>query len=119
MTTSIVYNPVEVSTLGSEYLKWKRNNKEFGLPFFSTKMQNRVYPMFPGELMSVIARPGHAKTSLMMMWARQRGKWLHEHKFDKRMVIYATWEQSIEELQTFYVASEQHISITKMAKGEL
>jgi len=117
--SSIVYNPLEVSALGRQYIDWKRTHKEFGVPFFSKKMRERVYPMFPGELMSIIARPGHAKTSVMMFWARQRAKWLRENGQDKRMVIYATWEQSIEELQTFYVAAEQKLSLTKMAKGEL
>jgi replicative DNA helicase len=116
---SLVYSPLEVSKLGTDYLDWKRTHKEFGVPFFSTKMSSKVYPMFPGELMSVIARPGHAKTSVMMFWARQRAKWLSANGHDKRMVIYATWEQSIEELHSFYVASEQQLSITKMAKGTL
>jgi replicative DNA helicase len=117
--SSIVYSPMDVSTLGQEYIRFKSDNKEFGLPFFSKKMRDRVYPMFPGEVMSIIARPGHAKTSLMMMWARQRAKWLAENNFPKRVAIYATWEQSIEELHTFYVAAEEQLSITKMAKGEL
>lgn len=116
---SIVYNPTKVATLGEQYLQWKQDNKEFGVPFFSTKMTDRVYPLYPGEIMSVIARPGHAKTSVMMFWARKRAHWLYEEKYEKRGVIYATWEQSIEELHSFYIAAEQKLSITKMAKGEL
>lgn len=116
---NIIYSPMDVSSLGKEYLEWKQNHKEFGVPFFSKKMQNRVYPLFPGEMMSIIARPGHAKTSVMMFWARQRAKWLRDNGYDKRAVIYATWEQSIEELHSFYLAAEQQLSITKMAKGDL
>lgn len=117
--SSIVYSPVDVSKLGQEYIEFKATHKEFGLPFFSKKMRDRVYPMFPGEVMSVIARPGHAKTSLMMLWARQRARFLADNGHEKRVAIYATWEQSIEELHTFYVAAEEKLSITKMAKGEL
>jgi replicative DNA helicase len=117
--TSIVYNPTKVASLGEQYLKWKQDNKAFGVPFFSSKMRDRVYPLFPGELMSVIARPGHAKTSVMMFWARQRAHWLRVNSHEERGVIYATWEQSIEELHSFYIAAEQKLSITKMAKGEL
>lgn len=115
----LIYNPLEVSELGEQYLGWKQNNKEFGVPFFSKKMRDRIYPLFPGEVFSVIARPGHAKTSVMMFWARQRAKWLVENNYEKRAVIYATWEQSVEELHSFYLAAEQKISITKMAKGDL
>ena len=116
---SLIYDPNEVATLGQEYLSWKQNNKAFGVPFFSKKMQDRVYPLFPGEIMSVIARPGHAKTSVMMFWARQRANWLLTNGHENRAVIYATWEQSVEELHSFYLAAEQRISITKMAKGDL
>jgi replicative DNA helicase len=116
---NIVYNPLEVSNLGSDYLKWKQTHKEFGVPFFAPSMRSKVYPLFPGEVMSVIARPGHAKTSIMMFWARQRAKWLAANDQPKRAVIYATWEQSVEELHSFYIAAEQQLSITKMAKGEL
>jgi replicative DNA helicase len=116
---NIVYSPLEVSNLGKDYIDWKQTHKEFGLPFFAKNMRNKVYPLFPGEVMSIIARPGHAKTSIMMFWARQRAKWLAENNHPKRAVIYATWEQSIEELHSFYVAAEQQLSITKMAKGEL
>lgn len=115
---SIIYSPMDVAKLGEEYLGWKQTHKEFGVPFFAHKMTDRVYPLFPGEVMSVIARPGHAKTSVMMFWARKRATWLREAGHSKRAVIYATWEQSIEELHSFYVAAEQKLSITKMAKGE-
>lgn len=117
--SNLIYNPVDVAALGQEYLRYKQDHKEFGVPFFVKKMRDRVYPLFPGEVMSIIARPGHAKTSVMMFWARQRAKWLHENNHERRAVIYATWEQSIEELHSFYVAAEQKLSITKMAKGEL
>lgn len=116
---NIVYTPLDVASLGQQYLEYKETHKEFGVPFFVKGMRDQVYPLFPGEVMSIIARPGHAKTSVMMYWARQRAKQLKELGHERRAVIYATWEQSIEELHSFYVAAEQQLSITKMAKGEL
>lgn len=116
---SIVYTPSEVATLGYKYVEYKKDHKEFGLNFLSKKMSDKVYPMFPGEVMSIIARPGNGKTSFMMAWARRRAKWLKENGHENRVVVYATWEQSIEELHSFYIAAEQKLSITKMAKGEL
>lgn len=116
---SVVYSPLDVANLGEDYLKYKQDHKDFGVPFPITKGKlNGVYPLFPGEVFSLIARPGHMKTGLMMFWARQRAHALREMK-SNRVVIYATWEQSIEELHSFYVAAEQQISVTKMAKGDL
>lgn len=116
--SQIVYTPLEVATLGSEYLDFRRSHKDGGLPFPAAKMTSRVYPMFPGEMMSIIARPGHAKTSFMMFWARQRAAWLRENA-EGRVAVYATWEQSIEELHAFYVAASSGISITDMAMGNV
>lgn len=114
-----IFSPLDVANLGQDYIRFKKEHKEFGVPFPVPKMRNRVYPMFPGEVMSIIARPGHNKTGLMMMWARQRARWLKQAGHTKRVAVYATWEQSIEELHSFYVASQQGVSITKMAHGEL
>jgi replicative DNA helicase len=116
---NLVFSPLDVAGLGHDYLRWKQDHKEFGVPFFAKSLRERVYPLFPGEVMSIIARPGHAKTSVMMFWARQRAKWLFENGHTNRVVVYATWEQSIEELHSFYIAAEQQLSITRMAKGDL
>lgn len=116
-SNDIVFSPSEVASLGQKYLEYRRDHKSSSLPFPSLKFPE-VYPMFPGELMSIIARPGHAKTGLMMYWARKRADWLRVNE-PNRMSIYATWEQSVEELHTFYIAADQHLSVTKMAKAEL
>ena len=114
---SIIYNPLEVSTLGTDYLRFRHGHKDLALQFPVKSMREKVYPLAGGEVMSIIARPGHMKTGLMMFWARQRANLLKE--IEGRITIYATWEQSIEELHSFYVAAEQQVSITKMAKGDL
>jgi Replicative DNA helicase len=112
-----VFSPTEVATLGYDYLKYKNEHKELAVAFPVTKMSNRVYPLSAGEVMTIIARPGHSKTGLMMAWARKRASIIKPHP--KRVVVYATWEQSVEELNSFYIAAEQKVSITAMAKGDL
>lgn len=113
----LVYSPNDVSALGYEYLQYRHDHKEFSVEFPVKSMREKVYPLAAGEVMSLIARPGNMKTGLMMLWARQRAGIIKP--YDGRVVVYATWEQSIEELHSFYVAAEQQISVTKMAKGEL
>lgn len=115
--SNLVYSPADVAKLGYDYLQYKRDHKEFAVDFPFRKMRDRVYPLAAGEVMTLIARPGNMKTGLMMAWARQRARIIKP--FDNRVVVYATWEQSIEELHSFYVAAEQQISVTDMAKGEL
>lgn len=115
--SSLVYDPTDVAQLGHDYLQYRHDHKEFAVDFPIKKMADRIYPLAAGEVMSIIARPGNMKTGLMMYWARQRSKVIKP--YDNRVVVYATWEQSIEELHSFYIAAEQKISITKMAMGDL
>lgn len=115
--SSLVFSPTEISSLGLEYLKFRHDNKESGVDF--PLPEERFYPLLPGELMSIIARPGHCKTGLMMLWARERAKWLKTNHFENRVVLYVTVEQSVEELHAFHIAADQNVSVTKMAKGEL
>jgi len=73
----------------------------------------------PGELMSIIARPGNGKTGFMVQWARNRSKWLRENKITDRIVMYITLEQSVEELNAFNIAADERLSITDIARGEI
>src|SRR4026208_1328983 len=75
---SIIYNPLEVSTLGTDYLRFRHDHKDLALQFPVKSMREKVYPLAGGEVMSIIARPGHMKTGLMMFWARQRANLLKE-----------------------------------------
>ena len=115
--SKFVYSPATVADLGYKYLRYRNDNKELAVDFPVKKLADRVYPMMAGEVMSIIARPGHMKTGLMMYWARERAKRIKS--IENRVAVYATWEQSIEELHSFHVAAEQQLSITKMARGEL
>lgn len=116
-TSNVIYDPADVARLGYDYIKYRHDHKEFAVDFPITAMRDRMYPLAAGEVMSIIARPGNMKTGLMMAWARQRAKIIKPQ--DGRVVVYATWEQSVEELHSFYVAAEQKISVTKMAMGDL
>ena len=116
-TSDLIFSPNDVATLGYEYLQYRHDHKEFAVEFPVKSWREKVYPLAAGEVMSLIARPGNMKTGLMMLWARQRAGIVKQT--DGRVVVYATWEQSIEELHSFYVAAQQKISVTKMAKGDL
>lgn len=117
MANNLIYSPADVAKLGYDYIKYRHEHKEFAVDFPVTSMRSRVYPLAAGEVMSIIARPGNMKTGLMMAWARQRARIIKP--YENRVVVYATWEQSIEELHSFYVAAEQKVSVTKMAMGDL
>lgn len=124
--SSILFTPEEIGNQGTEYLKQRRENKGLGVPFYlrdldhKDKDGNILLPAYPGDLTLIIARPGNAKTGVMMRWARERSNWLRDNgKGDTHAVVYVTLEQTIEELNAFNVAANERLSITNMAMGEI
>jgi replicative DNA helicase len=82
-------------------------------------IDERVIPMRAGELVSIISRPGHGKTSLMARMARIEAQRLQEKHGGPpypEAVVYCTWEQSAEELNAMFQASED-FTISDIAWG--
>lgn len=115
----IIYTPQQVTTIGTKYLEDRRDNKDAGIPIGLSILDADVLPLLPGELMTVIGRPGGGKTGFMMRWARWRAEQLRQKGEVDKIVVYASWEQSIEELYAFNIAADAHLSVTCMAKGEI
>jgi replicative DNA helicase len=116
---TIIYTPAEIGALGTEYLEYRRANKDSGIPLYIPSVDKDLIPLLPGELVTVIGRPGNGKTGFMMRWARERARWLARNGKADRIVLYATYEQHIEDLHAFHVAAEKRMSITDMSRGNL
>jgi replicative DNA helicase len=117
--SKILFTPEQVGNLGAAYLQQRRDNKDLGVTVGLKSLDDQMYPALPGEIMSIIARPGHGKTGFMMRWARHRAKLLRDKNIDNRVVVYITLEQSIEELNAFNQAADNRISVTSMARGNI
>lgn len=123
----LIHSPVEVYTNGQRYLERRRSGTMYGIPIglksmdapYAGRPTEEVFlPVWPGEMVTVIGRPGNGKTGLMMWWARMWAKELQRRQADNRCVLYVTYEQTIEELNAFNLAAETKVSITKMALGQ-
>ena len=124
--SSILFTPEETGVMTADYLRTRRDYKFWGVPFGLDSIDkpdreaNRYVPLMPGEIESVIARPGHGKTGTMVARARARAKFLKDAKLtESRAIVYVTLEQSIEELNAFNIAADRRLSITQMAMGEI
>lgn len=115
----IIYSPQDITRAGTNYLKARRDNKGNGVPLGLRSIDKDFIPAMPGELISIIGRPGNGKTGFMMRWARWRAHCLLDKGIENRVVVYCSWEQSIEELYAFNVAAEERLSITSMSRGEI
>lgn len=125
--SSILFTPEQAGVMTAEYLRTRRDFKAWGVPFGVGDVDKPgadgaefYVPLMPGEVETVIARPGHGKTGTMVARARKRAEYLKKRNMDKdRAIVYITLEQSIEELNAFNIAADRQLSITKMAMGEI
>lgn len=115
----IIFSPAQVARVGTANIEYRVRNKNEGVPFYVPKVDTDFLPMLPGEMLTIIARPGHLKTATMMRWARQRATFLQTNGILNRVVVYLTYEQHTEELHSFFVAAECGISVDLMARGQL
>jgi replicative DNA helicase len=113
----ILYTSDDIARIGTAYLKDRRENKDCGIAFGIPEVDKILLPLLPTDLVFVIGRPGNGKTGAMVWWARSRAKKLEAAKVTDKIVLYLTLEQSIEELYAFNMAADEHISVTKMARG--
>ena len=124
----LIHSPTEIFTNGQRYLERRRDGSTYGIPIGLKSLDKpyghgrpdgeRFIPVWPGELVAIIGRPGNGKTGLMMWWARMWAKELQRREEFNRCVLYVTYEQTIEELNAFNLAAETRISITDLAMGE-
>lgn len=115
----IIYTPSDIVTLGLNYLDERKRNKFHGLPLGIKKIDADFIPALPGELTTIIGRPGNGKTGFMMRWARWRADKIRAAGELNRVVVYVTLEQSIEELQAFDLAADTGINVEVMARGTM
>jgi replicative DNA helicase len=95
--STILFTPEQIGNLGAEYLKRRQDHKNLGVPIYNKTLDADFYPLNPGELCSIIARPGNGKTGFMMRWARERSSALRQAN----------------------IKADERISITQLAKGEI
>lgn len=111
----LLHTPAE---LAAEHIAWaERNQRIPGVPWGIKSIDERVIPMRRGDLVGLIARPGHGKSSLMAYFARAESKRIMERGAeDCEAVVYVTWESSAEELENFFIADD-HNSASDIAWG--
>lgn len=126
----LVFTPLEASNAAETYVQWRRENEAAGMPLYIPSLEynsNRnegFLPVLPGETISVIARPGHAKTGFKLRWARERAKHLKSMSKEsetaaKSVVVYVVLEQKVEELRLFHMAAENGVSMSDVASGKV
>lgn len=117
MIDNIVFNPQETSRLAIQRLEYRRDHKHMAMPFYLDDIDKHLLPLLPGDLVTVIGRPGNGKTAFMLRWARDRAEEIVG--YENRVCVYVTYEQYIEDLHSIQLAASTGVNITNMARGDL
>lgn len=89
-----------------------------GIKWGVPSMDRTIIPMHPGDVVGIIARPGHGKSTLSAHVARTEAKRIREAgKQESECVVYVTFEQATEEIEAMFQAGPRY-SVTDLAWGK-
>lgn len=114
---SILHSPAELGQAHYEYAKHIVENE--GLEWPVPCMNKDSLPLHPGKMACVLGRPGHAKSTFLGLMGKYHAqKIVDSGKSLDECIVHVTWEQSVEELETFYQADGQ-FSVSDIAWGRV
>jgi replicative DNA helicase len=112
--TNFIFTPAESTVRYIDYANSLREGE--GLDY-GCLMDKEVVPLRPGEVEFVIARPGHGKSAWLAYRARRAAQQIIERgEQDKRVVLYFSWEQPIEQMEANFQAGEGY-TVSDIAWG--
>ena len=103
--------------LSQGYVKWAEDLQAYKGLDYGCVLDNHLIPLHPGDLMAVVARPGHGKSSWMAYMAKRAADDIIRREVDNEVVVYVTWEQTAEEVEAFFQSAGDY-SVTDMAWGK-
>jgi replicative DNA helicase len=111
----LVHTPAQLSQSFVEYAEHVQQYP--GVPFGVKALDEKIIPMRPGNLVCLLGRPGHGKTTLLAYLARAEARRIIKRGAgDSEAVVYITWEQGAEELEAFFQTTDT-VSSTDIAWG--
>lgn len=102
----------------SNYVRWAEWLQTAPKIDYGCVLDKFVIPLHPGDLMAVVARPGHGKSSWMAYMAKRTALKIVERGETQKCVVYVSWEQSVEEIEAFFQSGNGYTS-TDLAWGRV
>lgn len=113
----LVHTPADLATAYVQFAE--QIQADPGIPLGIPGTEEAVIPLRAGNLIVIIGRPGHGKSSLMAYIAKVEADRIQARGMaDRECVVYVTWEQSAEELEAFF-QSGQLYSVSDLAWGRV
>lgn len=110
-----VHSPADLS---QSYVQWAKRLKSDPGITYGCVLDKHMIPLHPGDLMAVVARPGHGKSSWMAYMAMRTAADIVRRKAENEVAVYVSWEQSAEEIEAFFQSGHDYSS-TDMVWGRV
>lgn len=117
--SDVLFTPPEAASATRAALEYRREHRAEAIYLGIPAIDLHLTPILGDNLVTVIGRPGAGKTGIMLWWARREARRLAEAGKTKRVVVYITYEQAVEDLMAFNVSADRQLSIGAMARGTL
>ncbi len=118
-TRSVVFTPNDAVRLALETIRERRDVKRIGVRTGIPTLDDYLLPARPGELITVLGNSSNYKSGFLQWWARYAASELVSEELTNQCVIYVTWEQAIEEVLAFDMASTASMSVVDILSGQL
>lgn len=107
-----VFRPARASRVAVEEFK-RRADHPLHLDWGVQELDDYLIPMMPGDLVGLVTRPGHGKTTNMIYHCKRTSSKLPPGYIN----VYATWETLIEEFAAVYNAESSGQTLEAIGRG--
>lgn len=98
----------------------RRQNAPFRIDWGTPELNEVLTPLMGGDMVSIIGRPGHAKTSLLIAFSKYANKIVKGQLAPGSkppVTVFATWETMVEEFVALSTASQSGQTMEDLARG--
>lgn len=90
--------PAESSTQFVNYVRWTGQASRLD---YGCILDRFLTPPLPGDYITIMARPGHKKTALMVSLAKRYARQIVERNANNEVILYATWDEAVENIEGY------------------
>lgn len=111
-----IHSPAQSTTRLVQWAEWLKVAPKID---YGCVLDKHIIPLHPGDVMAILARPGHGKSSFMAYLAKRTAQKIVERgEASNKCVIFFSWEQPVEEIEAFFQSGESYSS-TDLAWGRV
>lgn len=115
----VLFLPAEAAVATRNELEYRRANRDKSITLGIAEIDRSLNPILQDNLVTIMGRPGAGKTGMMMRWARTQAQTISARGEENKVVLYVTYEQSVEDLTAFNVSASQRVGIERLARGDM